>query len=85
MNTGNFKTDDGRYVKCGFTGLSDLLFLSRNGDAVFMEIKTATGRATKEQLNFIETVRKMGFHAGIVRSVSDALELIDCTNQNRKI
>jgi len=40
------------------------------------EVKTPTGRPTKEQLRFIEAVNNAGGIAGIARSVSDALELI---------
>jgi len=40
------------------------------------EVKTKTGRATKEQLRFIEAVKKAGGIAGIARSPEEALELI---------
>ena len=40
------------------------------------EVKTKTGRATKEQLRFIEAVNNAGGKAGIARSVEDALKLI---------
>jgi hypothetical protein len=76
LQSGVFQGANNQSIKCGFTGLSDLLFLSRDGKAVFLEVKTATGRPSAEQINFIETVRKMGFSAGIVRSVDEALELI---------
>jgi hypothetical protein len=47
--------------------------------AVFtaVEIKTARGRATVEQLNFIERVRQAGGIAGIARSPEDAQNLIE--------
>ena len=40
------------------------------------EVKTKTGRATKEQLRFIEAVNSAGGIAGVARSVDDALLLI---------
>jgi len=40
------------------------------------EVKTSKGRATKEQLRFIEAVNNAGGIAGIARSVEDALLLI---------
>jgi hypothetical protein len=45
--------------------------------AVFtaIEIKTATGRITPAQHNFLEAVRKAGGIAGIARSVADALRI----------
>lgn len=46
--------------------------------AVFtaIEVKSATGSATKEQENFIERVRAVGGVAGVARSEGDALDLI---------
>ena len=46
--------------------------------AVFtaVEVKTATGRATKEQRAFVEHVRSAGGIAGVVRSVDDAKALL---------
>ena len=40
------------------------------------EVKTPTGRPTKEQLRFIEAVNNASGIAGIARSVEDALKLI---------
>lgn len=46
--------------------------------AVFtaIEAKTKTGRASKEQLNFIDQVQAAGGLAGIARSAEDAVEII---------
>lgn len=43
---------------------------------VAMEVKTATGRVSDKQANFLEAVRKIGGRAGVVRSPADALALI---------
>lgn len=75
QNTGNFLTADGRRIVCGVKGLSDLLFIG-NGFVAFIEVKTDSGRPTKEQIGFINAVRRLGHRAGICRSVSDALRLI---------
>ena len=42
-----------------------------------IETKTKTGRATKEQVNFLDQVKAAGGIAGIVRSDEDAVELIN--------
>ena len=72
-----------RYVKCGFTGISDLQFISDDGELiVFIEIKTLTGKARKEQenfINFINSKNSKHLRAGIARSVEQALELINNT------
>ncbi len=73
-NVGLFFTADGRPVKTGLPkGFSDL-FGHRASDAraIYLEVKTATGRASKEQLAFIKAMKKRGALAAIVRSVEDA-------------
>lgn len=75
MNTGIFKTMDDRTVKVGVKGTSDLLFIGQ-GHIAFLEVKTDTGRPTKEQLNFIEQIKMLGHRAAVVRSVAEALEVV---------
>lgn len=87
-NVGTAKTIDGRYIKFGLVkGSSDLIGLTQVevtpkmvGEtlAVFtaLEVKTPTGRATREQLNFIKMVTRLGGIGKIVRSVADALAAI---------
>ena len=73
-NVGLFFTADGRPVKTGLPkGFSDL-FGNRASDAkaFYLEVKTATGRASPEQLAFIAAMKKRGALAGIVRSVEEA-------------
>lgn len=69
-----------RYIKCGFTGISDLQFISDDGNLiVFIEIKTKTGKIRPEQVQFIEFINDKNskhLRAGIARSVEDALMLI---------
>ena len=47
--------------------------------AVFasVEVKTETGKPTDEQKNWIDQVRKAGGIAGVVRSVDDAVRLLE--------
>jgi len=61
------------------TGSSDLIgWTQRDGAAVFtaLEVKTATGRATPEQRQFVDAVSGAGGVAGIVRSVDEAQRLL---------
>ena len=75
MNTGVFKQGE-RTIKCGVKGMSDLLFI-RNGRAYWLEVKTETGKASPEQLNFLAVMRdRYGCVAGIVRSVEEAVKLV---------
>jgi len=68
---------DARMMRFGLAvGSSDLIFIAPGGKFGAIEVKTPTGRATKEQLLFIDAVIKAGGIAGIARSVEDALSLI---------
>lgn len=77
-NVGAFFTKDGRHVTTGLPkGFSDLFgFRKDDARAYFMEVKTATGRATSEQVAFLAAMQARGAIAGVVRSVADAEELI---------
>lgn len=44
--------------------------------AGFLEIKTVTGRPTKDQLNFIEQMKKLGARAGVARSIEDVIQIL---------
>ena len=78
-----------RYVKYGLhVGSSDLIgwkSIEITPDmigkrvAVFasVEVKTETGKPTDEQKNWIDQVRKAGGIAGVVRSVDDAVRLLE--------
>lgn len=78
-NVGSGRTFDGRYFDTGLPkGFPDLFgFRKSDGKAVFIEVKTPKGRASKEQLRFIEKMIADGAIAGICRSVQDALRLVN--------
>jgi len=77
INNGGWYTKDGRYVPPSVPpGFSDLIFC-RDGRITFIEVKTPTGKVSKEQINFLGMVfGKYGCNAGVARSVEDALKLI---------
>ncbi|MBR2284589.1 MAG: VRR-NUC domain-containing protein [Ruminococcus sp.] len=78
VNVGRTYTPDGRYFSTGVpAGFSDLFgFRKSDGRAVFIEVKTKSGRVSAAQLHFIEQMRANGAIAGICRSPEDALNLI---------
>jgi hypothetical protein len=63
-------------------GSSDLVGITPTGRFLAVEVKTTTGRATKEQEVFIDAVRRAGGVAGIARSAEDALSLLE--NENKE-
>lgn len=77
-NVGQGFTKDGRFFSTGLPkGFSDLFgFRLSDSRAVFIEVKTATGRVRPEQEKFIGRMREYGALAGIARSVEDARRII---------
>lgn len=78
-NCGMLKNEAGIPIKFGLgnPGGSDLIGLTSNGRFFAIEVKTPTGKPTKQQLNFIEQVKSKGGLAGIARSPDDALRIIN--------
>lgn len=77
QNVGTLKNAAGIPIKFGLcVGSSDLIGLTPTGKFLAVEIKTPTGKATTEQLRFIEAVRSRGGIAGIARSPAEALALL---------
>ena len=77
-NVGIVRMDDGRYFDTGLPkGFSDLMGVRKSdGRAVFIEVKTPTGRVSTEQQNFIRRMQEYHAIAGVCRSPEDALRLI---------
>lgn len=77
-NLGSYQHKDGYYIKYGVCnpGGSDLIGWSKEGLFVALEIKTPTGRAKPEQLNFINQVKKAGGIAGICTCPEDVINLL---------
>ena len=69
--------DKVRYFSTGAVkGRSDLSAI-KDGRVYFLEVKDAIGKASKEQVDFIKTMRsRYGCVAGVVRSVKEALALV---------
>ena len=72
------ETANGKWFDTGLpVGFSDLFgFRKSDGRAIFIEVKTHTGRASEAQKNFLFQMERMGAIAGICRSPAEALRLI---------
>lgn len=77
INVGKFKLADGRWFETGAPkGYSDLTAI-KDGKVYFIEVKTETGKLSKEQANFLAVMRnRYGCVTGVVRSVDDAVKLV---------
>lgn len=77
-HVGGFYTKDGVFQRTGLCkGSSDFIGWTKEGRFAAVEVKTATGRISQEQENFIKQVRKSGGFACIVRSVEDLKKSLD--------
>ena len=74
-NVGRGFTPDGRYFSTGVpAGYSDLNGHRKcDGRAVYIEVKTKSGRVSKQQQHFIDRMRETGAIAGVCRCVDDAI------------
>lgn len=75
-NTGTFYTRDGRAVKIGEKGHSDLYGHRPDGKAFYLEVKTPIGRASREQIDFAEAMYRSGAIVGFARSPVDAVRIV---------
>ena len=77
-NVGKGYTKDGRYFDTGLpVGFSDLFGVRKSdGRAVFIEVKTAKGKVSENQKNFINAMQENNAIAGVCRSVDDAKNLL---------
>ncbi len=64
---------------CGLPGEADINYYAPGGNTYFFEVKTRTGRVSKQQQKFIDRMRKLGFTAAVVRSVEEAVSIVDGT------
>lgn len=79
VNVGLCYTKDSRPMRTGVpVGFSDLFgHRKSDGRAFYIEVKTAEGRASPQQLRFLERMIADGAIAGICRSPEDALRLLE--------
>lgn len=74
---GSITIHNPRRLKTGLPiGFSDLFGVAENGKAVFIEVKSATGRLRKEQENFLRRMCQLGALAGVARSPEDAEKIL---------
>lgn len=69
--------DDWIHYGVGKTGGTDLVSVVRGtGQAMFLEVKTETGRITPEQQRFLRAIQSVGALAGVVHSADDVGRLL---------
>ena len=78
--SGHFYTKYGAEIIIGVVGESDYHGHTPQGKAFYIETKTKTGRASKEQKRFLRAMYESGAYAGIARSVDDAIQIVEGRN-----
>ena len=58
-------------------GSSDLIGIRNDGKFIAVEAKGPKGRATEEQVHFVELVRRQGGLSGFARSVEQAERIVE--------
>lgn len=73
----NVGVDTMRGIRYGLgVGSPDLVGIAW-GRFVGLEVKTPTGRVSKEQTMWLDMVRRFGGVAGVARSVEDAIAIVE--------
>lgn len=76
QNTGVLPDRRGIPIRFGLCrGSADIIGIAPDGLFLAVEVKTPTGRVSKEQIAFIAAVRRAGGRAGIARSEAEAVEI----------
>jgi len=56
--TGAVKSESGRFIRFGLLGSTDIVGFTYQGRAVYIEVKTGSGRLSKDQIKFRDLVKK---------------------------
>ena len=76
-NTGATKTEGGGFVRFGAPGSPDILGIIQGGRMVALEVKTAKGKTSPGQDEWLAEAGKLGAIVGVARSIDDAFALVD--------
>ena len=77
-NTGAAKTEDGRYVRFGLPGASDIIGIMPDGRFLAVECKRSVGgRLSPQQKVFLERIKEAGGVAVVAASLDDLREAIE--------
>ena len=63
-----------RFMRYGKVGSSDILGLTRDGKLLAIEVKSAKGKPTETQLEFIQQVNAHGGKAFVAHSLGEVIE-----------
>ena len=76
-NTGAAKTEDGRFVRFGLPGASDIIGILPGGKLIAVECKRTSGKVSPQQQAFLDRVEREGGVAVIATSVEDIIRRLE--------
>ena len=75
---GSITIHEPRRLRTGLpSGFSDLFGVGQDGKAIFVEVKSAKGKPTPEQINFLQHMQSAGAYTGTARNIYDAELIFD--------
>lgn len=77
MNSGAYKTPDGRFIRFGFPGCPDIIGQMKDGRIIMIECKADGGRVTEDQAFMVERCTQNNGVSGIARSIEDAIAIVE--------
>jgi hypothetical protein len=77
VNSGAYKTPDGRFIRFGFVGCPDILGQMKDGRLLAIETKAPGKHATDDQRAMLDKVTANNGRAGVARCVEDALRIVN--------
>lgn len=73
-NSGAVVNQQGRFIRMGRRGSSDIIVFFKGGSTEFWEVKNEKGKLNANQIEFRDYVTELGYKYHILRSVDDAEE-----------
>jgi len=67
---------EGHMIRYGLKGSADIFGIARGGRFIALEIKTGTGKQTKDQLSFEKMITSFGGLYNVVRTLDDVADVI---------
>ena len=77
MNTGAVPLDGGRFIRFGFNGCPDIVCQLADGRIGWIEVKSAPGRVSVAQAEFLSLVAGEHTLSGVARSLCDCRAILD--------
>ena len=83
-NAGVYYDNNGNRITIGFPGLSDLVGCTADGRFFALEVKVPGQKPRKNQIDFLNAMRRNGALAGWCDSPESALQIINQNNNDEK-